>query len=170
MSQPEKPSVDLSVEQWLELAKRGVGVPVTIPIMGTSMMPVIRYKVDPTTIVPMSREPMEGDIVLFRRYGDGIVVLHRVYRILGDKVQTWGDNSPKPDHPISREDVLGLAVSVCRNGRTILLDTEKQRRWGIKWMHSPIRRRLWFAWSSLRWLPGKLIRKIWPDFRKHRGS
>lgn len=168
MNESEHNSIALSVEQWLELVKRGANIPVTIPIMGTSMLPVIRYKVDLTTIVPMRREPQEGDIVIFRRFGDGAMVVHRVYRVLEDRVQTWGDNCPRPDHSVSREDVLGLAVSVCRDGRTILLDTEEQRRRGLRWMHSPIRRRLWFAWSTLRWLPGKMIRKVWPDFHKQK--
>lgn len=170
MSQAEQSSIVLSVEQWLELVQRGANIPVTIPLMGTSMLPVIRYKVDPTTIVPLNREPVEGDIVLFRRFGDGAWVVHRVYRVMGDQVQTWGDNSPRPDHPVSREDVPGLVVSICRNGKTIRLDTEEQRRWGVKWMHSTVRRRLWFTWSTLRWLPGKLIRKVWPNFHKNKGN
>ena len=37
-----------------------------LPIRGTSMLPLIRYKVDPVTILPLDREPLEGDIVLFR--------------------------------------------------------------------------------------------------------
>lgn len=163
-----QPSIDLSVEQWLELVKKGANIPVTMPIMGNSMVPVIRYKVDPVTIVPLSREPVEGDIVLFRRFGDRALVVHRVYRIIGDRVQTWGDNCPKPDRPVRREDVLGLVVSVCRDNRTILLDTEEQRQKGVRWMHSPIRRRLWFTWRAARWFMGQQIRKVWPEFHWER--
>lgn len=166
MSGPEQPTVSLTAEQWVALAKRGAKVPMTIPIMGTSMLPLIRYKVDPVTIMPLDREPVEGDIVLFRHEGDGALVVHRVYRVGDGKVQTWGDNRLKPDRPMDRDAVLGLVVSMRRGDRTIPLDTEEQRCRGIRWMRSPIRRRLWLAWSSLRWLPGKLIRKLWPDFRK----
>ncbi len=164
MREAAQSSIGLSVEQWQALVQRGARVPVTIPIMGNSMVPVIRYKVDPTTIVPLSREPMEGDIVLFRRAGDAALVVHRVWRVLEDQVQTWGDNCPNPDRPVPREDVLGLAVSVRRNGRDIPLDTEEQRRRGVRWMHSPIRRRLWFAWRDFRWRVGNLIRRVRPDF------
>lgn len=164
MSGAEQPSIGLTVEQWLELVKRGANIPVTIPILGVSMLPLIRYKIDPVTIVPLRREPTEGDVVLFRRFGDGVMVVHRVFRVMEDRVQTWGDNCPKPDHPVVREDVLGLVVSVSRNGKTIPLDTEEQRRRGVRWMHSPIRRRLWFAWRHARGGLGNLIRKVWPDF------
>lgn len=160
-------SVGLTVEEWCALVKRGASIPVTIPIMGTSMMPVIRYGVDLTTIVPLTRPPREGEIVLFRRR-DGALIVHRVYQLLEDKVQTWGDNLRTPDVPVPREDVLGLVVSVRRGRRTVRLDTEEQRRRGIRWMHSPVRRRLWFVWNTVRWIPGKLIRKVWPDFRRER--
>lgn len=170
MSGPEQPSVGLTAEQWVALAKQGAKVPMTIPIMGTSMLPLIRYKVDPVTILPLDREPLEGDIVLFRHAGDGDLVVHRVYRVLGDQVQTWGDNRPKPDRPVGRSEVLGLVVSMRRGDRTIPLDTDEQRRRGVRWMRSPLRRPLWRAWHSLRWLPGKLIRKLWPDFRKQQRS
>ena len=164
MNGAEQPSIGLTVEQWLELVKRGADIPVTIPILGTSMLPLIRYKIDPATIVPLRREPKEGDVVLFRRFKDGVTVVHRVFRVMEDRVQTWGDNCPKPDHPVSRADVLGLVVSVRRSGRVIPLDTERQRRRGVRWMHSPVRRRLWFAWRRARGGLGNLIRRIWPNF------
>ena len=170
MSAPDEPSVDLSVERWLELVRRGANIPVTIPVKGTSMLPLIRYMIDPATVAPLRREPMEGDIVLFRRHGDGAAVIHRVYRVLGDRVQTWGDNVPKPDHPVAREDVLGLVVSIRRNGRIVHLDTEEQRRRGVRWMHSPIRRRLWFLWNRSCWSMGNLIRKVFPNFHFHKRS
>lgn len=170
MSEPAQSSVGLTMEQWLALVERGANIPVTIPIMGVSMLPLIRYKIDPATIVPLRREPKEGDIVLFRRFGDGVAAVHRVFRVTEDGVQTWGDNCPKPDHPVGREDVLGLVVSIRRNGQIVPLDTEEQRRRGVRWMRSPIRRRLWLLWNRGCWFMGNLIRRVFPDFHFHRGN
>lgn len=158
----------LTPGQWCSLVERGMDIPLTIPIYGSSMMPLIRYGKDPATIVPLRREPLEGDIVLFRRQ-DGELVIHRVWKLLPEgSLQTWGDNCHSKDKPIRRQDALGLVVSVNRDGREIPLDTPRQRRRGVKWMTSPIRRPVWFAYCQARVLAGRLIRRVWPDFHRDR--
>ena len=157
----------LTSEQWCSLVEQGIDIPLTIPIHGTSMLPLIRYGRDPATIVPLKREPLVGDIVLFRRR-DVELVIHRVWQVLPDGVQTWGDNCRAKDRPVRRRDVLGLVVSVNRDGREIPLDTDRQRRSGVKWMTSPIRRPLWFGYRKARSLAGRMIRRVWPGFHRDR--
>ncbi len=157
-------SVSMPVEQWCTLVQRGAAIPVTIPLMGTSMMPLIRYEKDPVTILPLRRPLERGDIVLFRRE-DGAFVVHRVYRLSedGSRVQTWGDNCLTPDRPVACSEVLGLVVSMNRRGREIPLDTEKQRRRGIRWMDSPLRRKAWFAFRRIWVFAGNLARRLVPS-------
>lgn len=63
----------------------------------------------------------EGDIVWFRR-GDRFVV-HRVMMKTGSygclTLQTQGDSAPRPDSPISDNEVLGKVAFIVRNGKCV---------------------------------------------------
>lgn len=141
----------ISIQKWCEYAKSGIEFPVKIPLYGNSMEPLIRYKKDIVTVVPLKRELIPGDIVLFKRQ-DGIFVIHRIYKvnIQGRMVQTWGDNCFFPDQPVKLENVLGLVVCVDKNGKKYMLDTEKQRTKGVQWMNSVFKRKCWFIYREIR--------------------
>lgn len=158
---PADRTASLQVADWCKLAKQGISIPVTTMLQGSSMEPLIRCRKDPVTIVPVNRELLPGDIVLFERE-DGAYVVHRLYRISEEKqlVQTWGDNCCRPDKPVPVSAVLGMAVSFCRNGRVISLTTEEQRSYGIKWMNSRWKRPLWFAYRRCRSVMGRCRKKI----------
>ena len=122
----------LSLEKWRELGRNGVSIPMKIPLHGSSMKPLIRSDKDIVTVMPLLRDPMVGDIVLFRG-NSGKIIAHRVYKILPNGIQTWGDNCPRADAPRKREDIYGLIVSVEKDGKTYQLDTDEQRAYGIRW-------------------------------------
>ena len=157
----------LSLEQWRELGMNGVAIPMSIPLHGTSMKPLIRPEKDTVTIVPLAREPMVGDIVLFRR-SDGKNIVHRVYKVFPDGLQTWGDNCLLPDAPIKREDVYGLVVSMEKKGKTYALDTDRQRACGLRWMKYG--RPVWMALRRIRAFGGRMIRPVCPGFHKDQSS
>ena len=143
--------------QWCALAAEGAAPPVTIPLEGDSMRPLIRRGVDPVTIVPISRPLQKGDVVLFTLGGRYIV--HRVWHLKPGLVQTYGDNclNPEPWFPV--EQVLGLAVKFSRNGRVIRLDTPGARAWGMAWMAVwPLR----VCYKRLRAFAGRCYRKVFP--------
>ena len=129
----ESIDVGVSLEKWRELGRNGAVIPMKIPLHGTSMWPFIRSEKDIVTIIPLVRNPMVGDIVLFRG-SRGKNVVHRVYKVFPDGIQTWGDNCQRPDLPRKCEEIYGLIVSVERNGQTYQIDTAKQRAYGIRWM------------------------------------
>lgn len=134
-------SRSISVDVWHALAKEGAAPPVTIPLDGNSMLPLIRRGVDPVTIIPLQRALKKGDVVLLTT-GAGRYVVHRVFKIRGNRVQTLGDNCVYPDPWIAREDVLGQAVCFSRKGRKRRLDTASARLWGRAWMALfPLRKR-----------------------------
>ena len=157
MSQ-EKQIRTIPMETWCELARQGTAPPVTICLEGDSMRPLIRRGLDPVTIVPLSRELKKGDVVLFT-LGGGRYVVHRVWKLKPEQVQTLGDNCWNPDPWFPREQVLGQVVKYVRNGRTHQLDTPRARAWGRAWMAiHPIR----LCYKRLRALAGRCCRKIFP--------
>lgn len=145
----------LNLDQWRELGKSGLAIPIRMPLHGTSMKPLIKPEKDVVTIVPLIREPMVGDIVVFYR-GDKRNIAHRVYRVFPNGIQTWGDNCLGPDAPIKREKIYGLIISVEKHGKTFWLDTDKQRANGIRWMKYG--RPLWTFPQKIRYFGCKMIR------------
>lgn len=145
----------LTMEQWCALARDGSVPAMTVPLEGDSMRPLIRKGRDPVTIVPVRRDLMVGDVVLFVDDG-GRYVVHRVWRLGQSIVQTLGDNSRYPEPWFSRERVLGMAVSFRRNGRTHRLDTRRARAWGRVWMAThPVRLRAALVADAIAGRSGK---------------
>lgn len=123
----------ISIDDWYTLAKENTAPAVTIPLAGSSMRPLIREAIDPVTIIPLQRPLKRGDVVLFTT-GEGIYIVHRIWKIRGDCIQTLGDHCVRPDPWISRDKVLGQAVYFSRNNTKHRLDTIPARLWGRMWM------------------------------------
>ena len=106
------------------------------------MLPFVRPFRDDVMIVAVKAEALKvGDIVLFpdKSLG-GDYCLHRLYRIDGDRVQTFGDGCLRPDYWQPKSQLLGKALLIKRGRLTI--DCES-RRWRIIF-------RLWNALLPLR--------------------
>ena len=154
-------TIRCSVDKWCQLIKEGIEIPMITYLDGASMEPLIRCMQDPVTIVPVNRELIPGDVVLFRR-NDGEYVLHRLYKVFKteDKVQTWGDNCVSPDQIIPRSSVVGIAVSFNRNGKKHLLDSDSERIRGLSWLKSKYRRNVWFKYKKAKRKAGTALRKL----------
>ena len=96
------------------------------------MRPLIRRGRDPVTIVPVGVALKKGDVALFT-LGDGRYAVHRIWKLRGGFVRTLGDNCACPEPWFPREQVLGRAVRVDRDGRRIRLDTPAARMLGRAW-------------------------------------
>lgn len=130
----QKRKVELSIEQWLELTKEGVILPVHITLSGDSMRPLIRMGKERVTILPVTRSPMIGDIVLFHdKIGDRYVV-HRVFRIDGNKVQTLGDFCIHPDRWMDISWVYGIVTDIHYRTLGFSTDSKFSRVFGRVWM------------------------------------
>lgn len=97
------------------------------------MQPLIRRNKDLVDIVPLYRPLKKGDIVLLHA-PDGQYVVHRVFRLSKNTVQTLGDACIRPDPPLLQSDVRGLVVQVQRGARMLNLDTAVSRIVGRVWM------------------------------------
>ena len=159
---------NLTIEQWHELAKSGAAPKMQITLQGDSMRPLIRRGIDPVTIVPLTRPLKRGDVVLFE-YPKGRYVVHRVYKLsdnkvqtpqnvqTSQKVQTLGDNcwNPEPWLPITA--VWGLVREYSRSGKVHRLDTPSARMFGIVWSKLLGVRR---CYRRIRALGGRVLRKV----------
>ncbi len=123
----------LNIEAWHQLGLEGNVIPVTICLEGDSMRPLIRRGRDRVTIVPLMRELMIGDVVLFKG-GEKRFVVHRVCALGENAVCTIGDNCWNSDGWMLKENVWGLVVRLERGGRTYSLDSKGARLWGKAWM------------------------------------
>lgn len=146
----------LDIRLWHELGLTGNPIPVTIPLEGDSMCPLIRRGRDRVTIVPLNRPLKIGDIVLFHSGGERYVV-HRVWKMKDAMVQTLGDNCWNPDAWMPLESVWGLVVRMERDGRKYVLDARWSRVFGRIWMGIyPMR----MCYRRLRQLGGRILRRL----------
>lgn len=105
---------EISVSDWIQIAHKGYqSVPVMFKVNGTSMFPFISKQKDIVVLYPVRERPKIGDIVLvpgIRKGGN--YVLHRVYKIKGDKCRTIGDACLLPDEWIETGSILGKVYKI----------------------------------------------------------
>lgn len=123
----------LSIPEWHQLVAEGNELPVRIQLSGNSMFPLIRYRRDYVTIVPLVAPPVAGDIVLFHDPPRNRYVMHRVWQVKGDNALTWGDNCLGVDGWIPMKEIWGKALQVERGGRTIRMNARRGMLWASFW-------------------------------------
>ncbi|MBO4557696.1 MAG: S24/S26 family peptidase [Bacteroidales bacterium] len=107
------------------------GREVTFTPKGNSMLPFIRGGRDSVTLKKLDTVEV-GDIVLVR-LPDSRYVLHRAFRLSGEKLEVMGDGNLSGTESCTLADVMGTAVKV--NGRK----PSRGRLW--RWL-KPVRRYL----------------------------
>ena len=136
-----------AVDKWLKIVETGINIELNVYPTGVSMLPLIRGNRDKVTVCPLKREVRRGDIVLFFR-ADGKKVMHRVWKIDGNVITTYGDGCYYPDKPINVHNILGIATVLHRRKgakdglyREIPLNNAFRRKLGLLWLSlGPARR------------------------------
>jgi len=116
---------------------------------GMSMMPFIHDQ-DVVTVAPLQRRAEVGDVIAFVHPQNQKPILHRVVERDAYGYWTQGDNSAAPDGWIPATAVVGVIVTVERQGRAVRFGLGPER-WLIA-AFSP-HRRLWRRLNALlhRW-------------------
>ena len=115
------------------------GIPIWFQVTGNSMYPFIRANKDKILLVPVKQDELKiGDIVLFPgKYKGGEYCLHRLYKMEGDKVQTFGDGNLRPDSWFPKSNIIGKAILIKRGRITIDCEDPKWirhfNRWNSRW-------------------------------------
>ena len=152
-------TVSFSESDWEKLISAQDGsvreIPVWLRTMGNSMFPFIHSDTDSILLTPIEPEDAKiGDVVLFPDHRKGAnYCLHRLYKIDGDRVQTFGDGNLRPDGWMPKSNILGKAVLIQRGERQLLCDDPKRVR----------RFRIWTSLWRIRkflLLPFRFARKI----------
>lgn len=131
--------VSLSVREWAEMVRENpegnFDIPVWFRVTGNSMLPFIRANTDDILLVPAKQEELKtGDIVLFPgKYSGGDYCLHRLYKMDGDTVQTFGDGNSAPDSPFPKKNIIGKAILIKRGRITIDCEDPKWIRRFDRW-------------------------------------
>lgn len=128
------------------------GQRVTLRIKGNSMFPFMADGRD-CVVLQQAKTISAGDVVLAfippRTY-----VLHRVYKLSGDRLLLMGDGNLHDVEICHRDDVVGKVVGIIRAGRYVdaAAAAERWRAW--MWRHLlPVRRYLLFVcrrWAELK--------------------
>lgn len=138
----------VTVEQWIAvteaMGKEKERIPYTFYVKGNSMYPLIRSGKDAVTILRCNKDTLKrGDIILFRSHAyDLDYVLHRIYRIQGEQVQTLGDGNLRLDPWTAKEKVCGRAVRIQRGSLNIIPQQFIWRCFASLWMRGYRFRRL----------------------------
>ena len=100
----------------LDLLEETEAVPLVIS--GGSMTPFLVHGRD-TVYLSKPEEPFHrGDMLLYRR-DNGAYVLHRVYRVEGDRFTMVGDAQTQLEPDIRRDQILARVTAVRRKGKLL---------------------------------------------------
>lgn len=90
------------------------GRSVSFKVKGNSMFPFLRNGKDSVHVSPLKRQPVAGDVVLFKYKGHH--VLHRIIKIEGDIHVIQGDGIYASQECCGKEDIVGVVTHISRNG------------------------------------------------------
>ena len=97
----------------------------TIPITGTSMLPLLVQGRDTVTLKKCDAPLKKGDLPLYRRK-DGAFVLHRVIKVNSDNSYTMcGDNQFLKEKGIEHSQIIGVVTEIKRKDKTFSVEDKK---------------------------------------------
>lgn len=123
---------------------------------GISMLPIINEKSDSVLLTKVPDTLKKYQVILYKR-SDGAFVLHRIVKIEGDSCTMRGDHQYVSEPGIRREQMIGMAYAIIRDGKTLNLNRGPYYIKEVLWVKSIwIRRGIFF----LRRCGSKYKRKI----------
>ena len=119
-----------------ELERSGKLVYTTV---GTSMNPLIKQDRDLSIIEKPKGRLKKYDVALYKR-PNGQYVLHRVVKVLDDGYVILGDNCVNKEFNIKETQILGVLVSLVRNGKEVDLNSFGYKLYvRARYAHYPVR-------------------------------
>ncbi len=115
------------------------GGKVTIPITGTSMLPLLVQGRD--YVVLKSCKKAEINDIIFYRRDNGAFVLHRIIGNDENGYILCGDNQWVKEYGIKDHNIIGVVTEINRKGKTFSIDDKKYIKYCKRWLKLlPIRK------------------------------
>mgnify|MGYP002462434963 FL=1 len=126
------------------------GACIQIYPQGYSMYPFIDPRRDEVVLAGIEEGSAlrRGDVVLYRRE-NGMLVLHRIYKIGQDGLYLLGDHQTAIEGPVRREQVKGKMTGMVRDGRYMDVGNPGYRMLSVVWLR-PARRVIMVPAARLR--------------------
>ena len=131
------------------------GRSVQIYPMGTSMLPMLRQKVDSVVLSPITGKLRKYDLPLYRR-GNGKYVLHRIVGV-GETYTCMGDNQYAQEPGIRDDQLIAVVTAFYRGERKCSVTAPSYWLYCRAWYHSRHLRK--FYRRCVGWLKRKLQKK-----------
>ena len=128
------------------------GACIQIHPQGYSMYPFIDPRRDEVVLAGIEDGSAlrRGDVVLYRRE-NGMLVLHRIYKIGQDGLYLLGDHQTAIEGPVRREQVKGKMTGMVRDGRYMDVGNPGYRMLSVVWLWlRPARRAIMVPAARLR--------------------
>ena len=128
------------------------GACIQIYPQGYSMYPFIDPRRDEVVLAGIEEGSAlrRGDVVLYRRE-NGMLVLHRIYKIGQDGLYLLGDHQTAIEGPVRREQVKGKMTGMVRDGRYMDVGNLGYRMLSVVWLWlRPARRVIMVPAARLR--------------------
>ena len=128
------------------------GACIQIYPQGYSMYPFIDPRRDEVVLAGIEEGSAlrRGDVVLYRRE-NGMLVLHRIYKIGQDGLYLLGDHQTAIEEPVRREQVKGKMTGMVRDGRYMDVGNPGYRMLSVVWLWlRPARRVIMVPAARLR--------------------
>ncbi len=126
------------------------GKTVQLKVNGYSMYPLFVPERDMAVIGPPRGRLKRGDVVLFRR-DEGILVLHRIWKIKKNGLFLVGDNQTQVEGPVRFDQVRGMLTGFVRRGRTRSVRHLAYRAYSTAWLlMRPFRHRIAVAVHAVK--------------------
>ena len=135
--------IEVRLEQLMPLIEQTLseGKSVTFSPRGTSMLPMLRQKIDSVVLSPLPPRLKKYDLPLYRR-DDGKYVLHRVIGV-GESYTCIGDNQFLLEPGVKHEQVLALVTAFYRGDRKWKVSSPTYRAYCVIWHYSRPLRHFW---------------------------
>lgn len=85
---------------------------------GSSMLPLLREKIDSVVLVKPQGQLKTGDILLYKR-SNGQYVLHRIVKVNQNSYELCGDNQIQIETKVSDTDIIGVVGYFYRREKKI---------------------------------------------------
>ena len=128
------------------------GKSVSLNVSGMSMFPFLEHERDTVYFEAPNRNLRKGDIVFYQRR-NGQYVMHRIYKVNGDKYYIVGDAQRAIEGPVQREQIFAIVTHVKRNGRMLTPSSPTWKFYERVWINL-------LPYRGILMLPYRVVRKV----------